>query len=383
LSIAKLTLEITDVRSAIWAIEHCEAYEWHSRGSVDRRDGLGDDSEERTLQGTVHENDPGSTCCQATANTEIQDYHGPSRLRLGPSGASRLSVAKLRNLSIFLLVALVAELAHWGIAALTWSLSIPYPTPSFIRGAFSTLDHNFYRPLFTEMTGVVAGLLVLLASVALFFKGSLRYLISVDGRFRVGRFFLGLCVCLLPFTLFFVSEWSRHNVLYLGASWNRPEVWALASSAIGVQVFFEEYFFRGYLLTGLFTVSRSYLLAALLSSVVFGFVHQPDSPAAWAIPFVHGLLYCEFRRITGGIEFSFGYHFAWNLTAETGVMPNFRWYDDSYGTLHFTNQVSGWSIGALLLGGLFILLLARFYPSEYTTRLLVPRKRLYSKVVRA
>jgi membrane protease YdiL (CAAX protease family) len=285
-----------------------------------------------------------------------------------------LSATKLRNLSIFLLIALVAEIAHWGITALAWSLSIPYPTPSSIRGAFPTLDHNFYRSLFAETAGVVAGLLVLLASVALIYGDSLRYLISVDGRFRIGRFLLGLCVCLLPLTLFFVGEWSRHNVLYLGASWNRPEVWALALSAIGVQVFFEEYIFRGYLLAGLFTASRSYLFAAFLSSVVCGLLHQPDSPAAWAIPFVHGLLYCEFRRITGGIEFSSGYHFAWNLTSKTGVMPNFRWYEDSYGTLHFSNQVSGWSIGALLLGGLFILLLARFYPGEYTTRLLLPRK---------
>lgn len=281
-----------------------------------------------------------------------------------------VTVAKLRNPAIFLLVALVAEQTHSGIAALAWSLSMPYPTPSFIRDAFPTLDHNFYRPLFTEMAGVVAGLVVLLAGVALFYRGSLRYLISVDGRFHIGRLFFGAFVCLLPLSLFFVNEWGRHNILNVGASWNRPEVWSLALPAIGLHVFFEEYFFRGYLLTGLFTASRSYLLAALLSSAVFGMAHYPDTLGAWAIPFVHGLLYCEFRRITGGIEFSFGFHFAWNLIAEAGVMPNFRWYDDSYGTLHFTYQVSGWTIGALHLGILVILLLARFYPGEYTTRLL-------------
>jgi hypothetical protein len=77
------------------------------------------------------------------------------------------------------------------------------------------------------------------------------------------------------------------------------------------------------------------------------------------------------RRITGGIEFSFGYHFTWNMISETGIMPNFQWYDNSYGTLHFTNHVSGWSIGALFLGGLLILVLARLYPGEYTTGLLL------------
>src|SRR5262249_34904615 len=98
---------------------------------------------------------------------------------------------------------------------------------------------------------------------------------------------------------------------------------------IGLQVFSEEYVFRGYLLAGLFSLSRSYLLSACLSSLAFALVHQPESLAASAIPFIFGLLCCEFRRLFGGIEFSFGYHLVWNAVSETGIMPNFQWYDNS------------------------------------------------------
>jgi hypothetical protein len=88
---------------------------------------------------------------------------------------------------------------------------------------------------------------------------------------------------------------------------------------------------------------------------------------------IFGLLCCEFRRLSGGIEFSFGYHLVWNAVSETGIMPNFQWYDNSYGTLHFINQINGWSIGALYLGGLLLLLFVRLYRGQYATRLLMPR----------
>ena len=278
---------------------------------------------------------------------------------------------KLLNISLFVLVASLVEIAHWGATDLTWSLTIPYPTPSFVRDAFPTLDHNFYRPLFGEIVGVVASLVVLLACLAAFYPGSARYLISVDGRFRFGKFCWGACACLFPWALFFFSEIVRNNSLSLGRSWSHAEVWLLASVFIGLQVFTEEYVFRGYLLAGLFSLSRSYLLSACLSSLAFALVHRPESLAASAIPFIFGLLCCEFRRISGGIEFSFGYHFVWNAVSETGIMLNFQWYDNSYGALNFANQISGWSIGTLFLGGLMLLLFARLYRGQYATRLLL------------
>jgi len=280
---------------------------------------------------------------------------------------------KLLNISLFALVASLVEIARWGATDLTWSLTIPYPTPSFVREAFPTLDHNFYRPLFAEIVGVVASLIVLLACLAAFYPGSSRYLISVDGRFRFGKFCWGACACLFPWALFFFSEIMRNNSLSLGRSWSHAEVWLLAAVFIGLQVFTEEYVFRGYLLAGLFTLSRSYLLSACLSSLAFALVHRPESLAVSAIPFIFGLLCCEFRRLSGGIEFSFGYHLVWNAVSETGIMPNFQWYDNSYGTLHFINQINGWSIGALYLGGLLLLLFARLHRGQYATRLLTLR----------
>ena len=280
---------------------------------------------------------------------------------------------KLLNISLFALVASLVEIARWGATDLTWSLTIPYPTPSFVRNAFPTLDHNFYRPQFAEIVGVVASLVVLLACLIAFYPGSSRYLISVNGRFRVDKFCWGACACLFPWAVFFFSEIVRNNSLSFGRSWSHAEVWLLASVFIGLQAFTEEYVFRGYLLAGLFSLSRSYLLSACLSSLAFALVHQPESLAASAIPFIFGLLCCEFRRISGGMEFSFGYHFVWNAVSETGIMPNFQWYDNSYGTLYFINQINGWSVGALYLGGLLLLLFARLCRGQYATRMLMLR----------
>jgi hypothetical protein len=60
--------------------------------------------------------------------------------------------------------------------------------------------------------------------------------------------------------------------------------------------------------------------------------------------------------------------------SESGIMPNFIWYDNSYAILHFVKQISGWSIGLLFLGGLIILLVARFQPCAYDTKLLLQGK---------
>jgi membrane protease YdiL (CAAX protease family) len=211
----------------------------------------------------------------AKPETAINSWLRASRIAKRVSDVS----SKLVNLSIFLLIAGLVKLARWGTTNLVWSLTIPYPTPSFIRAALPTLDHNFYRPLFAEVIGVLASLVVLSIGIAFFYPGSWQYLISVDGRFRISRLCFGACTCLAPWCLFFMNESMRGNSLYLGNSFNHVEVWGLALSIIAIQVFAEEYIFRGYLLAGIFTVTRSYLFSACASSILFALVHHPESLA--------------------------------------------------------------------------------------------------------
>src|SRR6516165_2227041 len=95
--------------------------------------------------------------------------------------------------------------------------------------------------------------------------------------FALASFVGGAGACLFPRALFFFSEIMRNNSLSLGRSWSHAEVWLLAAVFIGLQAFTEEYVFRGYVLAGLFSLSRSYLLSACLSSLAFALVHRPES----------------------------------------------------------------------------------------------------------
>ena len=287
------------------------------------------------------------------------------------NGVGLLYIRRSSSLLIFLLVGFLVAASGWGAAAFTWSLTAPYPTPLFLREGFQSLDPNFYRPLFIEVLGAATSLLVLLLCLAVFYPGYSRYLISVHGNFRISRLVWGAGFCLVPWLLFFSGEFMRHNGLYLGKSSSHAEVWTLAVAVIAIQTFTEEYIFRGYLLTGVYIASKRYLLSACLSSIAFALVHRPDSLAASVNPFLFGFLCCEFRRISGGIEFSFGYHFMYDAVSQAGILPNFQWYDNNFGIVHFVRQVSGWSIGLLFLGGLLLLLAARFYPGKYCAQSLL------------
>jgi membrane protease YdiL (CAAX protease family) len=87
----------------------------------------------------------------------------------------------------------------------------------------------------------------------------------------------------------------------------------LATPALALQTFTEEFIFRGYVTQGLFLAMRRPLLTSVLSGLVFGAVHIPNGApqAVGATLFGMTMAFAAIR--TGSLAFGFGVHLANNL----------------------------------------------------------------------
>jgi membrane protease YdiL (CAAX protease family) len=88
-------------------------------------------------------------------------------------------------------------------------------------------------------------------------------------------------------------------------------LWALAFLMVG---FLEEFLFRGY---ALFTATTgiTFWPAAILSSLLFGYVHHGNSGENWLGAFnagAVGFLFCLILRRTGSLWVAVGFHAAWD-----------------------------------------------------------------------
>ena len=108
------------------------------------------------------------------------------------------------------------------------------------------------------------------------------------------------------------------GVVHFGAIGLRgAEVWKYAflwSFALLFVAFFEEFAFRGYVL---FTLSGGigFWPAAIVSSMLFGYVHHGNSGETWLGAFsaaLVGLLLCLLLRRTGNLWMPIGFHTAWD-----------------------------------------------------------------------
>ncbi len=127
------------------------------------------------------------------------------------------------------------------------------------------------------------------------------------------------------------GDWCRrnHDVArrYLGfgspafrdsyAAWNRAGLWKYAALwvlAFLAVAFFEEFFFRGYVLFTL-TTAIGFWPSAILCSIVFGYVHHSNPHETWLGAITAGLVgmvFCLLLRRTGDLWMSIGFHAAWD-----------------------------------------------------------------------
>jgi hypothetical protein len=137
-----------------------------------------------------------------------------------------------------------------------------------------------------------------------------------DSR-MVRRFFFGLAVGLLLISALVGALWSTHllvfdeTVLRGAAIWKYAALWAALDLLVA---FFEEGFFRGYLL---YTLTRglNFWWAALIMSVIFGAAHglnASESPVGLITAAVGGLVLCLSLWLTGSLWWAIGMHTGMN-----------------------------------------------------------------------
>lgn len=147
--------------------------------------------------------------------------------------------------------------------------------------------------------------------------------------------------------------------------------WALFFLLVG---FYEEFAFRGYLLFA-FSQAIGFWPAALLSSLIFGYVHHHNPGENWVGALgaaAIGLFFCFTLRRTGNLWFAVGMHSAWDWSEtylysvpDSGFVPPGHLLRTS---LSGSSWLTGGSVGPEASVLLFVLvavlsiLVHRFYP---------------------
>jgi membrane protease YdiL (CAAX protease family) len=101
------------------------------------------------------------------------------------------------------------------------------------------------------------------------------------------------------------------TALHGAQSWKYAALWGAVFLIVGL---FEEFFFRGYVLFTL-TTGITFWPAAILMSLLFGYVHHSNSGETWVGAFAAGLvgfLFCLLLRRTGDLWMPIGFHASWD-----------------------------------------------------------------------
>jgi membrane protease YdiL (CAAX protease family) len=173
-----------------------------------------------------------------------------------------------------------------------------------------------------EVVSLVALLLTLLV-MNLFGKRPVdSYGLPLRRAFR-GTFWKGAVLGFVSLTGLLVGIRALHGFYFgsIGLSgrtlWYYVLLWAVAFFLVGV---FEEYCFRGYLQFVL-TRGMGFWLAAIVTSLLFGFVHAGnpgESLVGLTSVVAVGLFFCFTLRRTGDLWLAVGFHMAWDY-AQTFV----------------------------------------------------------------
>ena len=103
--------------------------------------------------------------------------------------------------------------------------------------------------------------------------------------------------------------WVRHLLPRTGPQWG---LWLLVSIAAGIS---EETAYRGVMVVLLGSLTASFVVAALLSAVVFALVHYPQGGKSMALVFAIALVMQALVSVTGTLYVAMGVHAAYDITA--------------------------------------------------------------------
>jgi len=253
--------------------------------------------------------------------------------------------------------------------------------PMFLFFSAETSSSSNPFNYFSHLDSNLTLLLFLIPSLIAFFgflfvikyihKQSLKSVTTVRKHIDVKRIIFGF------------SFWGILSILVFGASlimspenyqWNfelHPflTMFIIASLLIPFQSAIEEWIFRGYLMQGFATMTRSRLLSLLLTSIIFGSLHilNPEIDKLGYGLLVYyigsGLFFGILALMDEGIELAIGIHVANNLITAILVTADWTAFQTAslYKDVSTPNLIVELSLSLLLLYPLSILILARKY----------------------
>ena len=266
-------------------------------------------------------------------------------------------------------------------------------TPMFLFFSAETSSSSDPFSYFSHLDSNLTLLLFLIPSFIAFFgflfvikyihKQSLQSVTTARKQIDVKRIIFGF------------SFWGILSLLVFGASlilspedfqWNfelQPflTMFIIASLLIPFQSALEEWIFRGYLMQGFATMTRSRLLSLLLTSVIFGSLHilNPEIEklgyGLLAYYIGSGLFFGIIALMDEGIELAIGIHVANNLITAILVTADWTAFQTAslYKDVSAPNLIAELSLSLLLLYPLSILFLARKYDwKNWKDKLIAP-----------
>jgi uncharacterized protein len=211
---------------------------------------------------------------------------------------------------------------------------------------------------FFLFTGAVFGLLLLGVTVAVAWIQRKRPA-DLIGWWSWRLFGLGIGVWLIALTAATLVDFAiAPSGFRYSADVETPRLAMAALAGLAIQVFAEEFIFRGYITQGLMVAIRKPLPAALLSGIIFGAVHIPNGTLQAANATAFGVLLALIAIKTRGIAFTSGLHLVNNVFGAVVVVSAGDVFRGSPGLFsQDTPHLAWWDMGV----GILLLLLVAFF----------------------
>lgn len=226
----------------------------------------------------------------------------------------------------------------------------------------------------TQLVPFTLTLITLLLCYKFIHKKEIVSLFTQRSRFDLKRFFLSFLVWFAVLTVFLLFKLNQSNSVI---KWNFSSSFftllLISISLLVLQCVFEEVFFRSFLLKQLFQGTKNKLVAAIISSLLFGFMHYNNPEikllGSWVLMYFVGTgLFLALLTIWDkGLELSIGFHTANNLFASLILTNNWQIFQTDALFKDYSQPNSDYSvwINLLLIFPLLIFLYGKIFKWDF------------------
>lgn len=217
-------------------------------------------------------------------------------------------------------------------------------------------------------------LITLLLCYKYIHKKAVFSLFTQRSRFDLKRFSLSFFVWFAVLIVFLIFKLNQTNS---PIKWNFSSSFfillLISISFLTLQCVFEEVFFRSFLLKKLYQGTRNKLVAALISSLLFGFMHYNNPEikliGSWILIYFvgTGLFLALLTILDNGLELSIGFHTANNLFASLMLTNNWQIFQTDAIFKDYSQPNSDYSvwINLLLIFPLLVFLYGKIFKWDF------------------